>query len=72
MGLTLTKQAPKRRYIPIRLTAQVLCECGKPATRQVWFTQINSGGKTVLGMLPVCDDCCKLMLEIDNGIVEVR
>jgi len=72
MGLTLTKRQPRHRFIPIRLTAQVLCECGRPATHQVWFTQINSGGKIVLGMLPVCEDCCKLMLETDPGVVEIR
>lgn len=72
MGLTLTKRQPQHRFIPIRITAQVMCECGAPATRQVWFAQMNGVGKTIINMMPICEDCLRLMLEIDDGIIEIR
>ncbi len=72
MGLTLTKRQPAHKFVPIRITSQVLCECGQPATRQVWFIQLNAQNKTILNMLPVCEDCCRLMIESDPGVVEIQ
>ena len=72
MGLTLTKRQPQHRFIPIRITEQVRCECGEPATRQVWFVQLNAQNKAILNMMPICEECLALMREFDSGIVEVR
>lgn len=47
----------------------VRCECGTPATRGVWFWQVNSQGKESLGHLAVCEGCAAEMVEFDAGVM---
>lgn len=47
----------------------VRCECDAPATRAVWFWQMNSQGTLVLGHLSVCETCAAEMVENDAGVM---
>jgi hypothetical protein len=38
------------------------CDCGKPATQWIYFTQFDSRGQPLQQDLPLCDDCTALAL----------
>jgi len=50
-------------------TAQVMCDCGQPATHQVSVQQLNANDRRITAILPLCDDCYQLMLAEDQGIL---
>ena len=48
-------------------TGQTLCECGRKATKTVYFTQATADGYIMPGHLKVCADCYDFMIESDPG-----
>lgn len=50
-------------------TAQVLCDCGQPATHQVSVRQLNANNRRITAILPLCAACYQLMLAEDTGIL---
>lgn len=61
-----TNKRIQRKGIYVDLK-DIQCECGHPATRQVLVTQLRGSGNEVSNVLPLCDNCYKLMVEEEQA-----